>query len=98
MFLSGRYAEALPLALAQLDLEEDNLGKDGREIQLLDMCINLALKTNEAELAGNLAERGLAKLDVRNYHLNMLLANDVTDKIIRSLNNLALLQRVQRGS
>lgn len=62
------------------------------------MCIHLALKTNEAELAGSLAERGLAKLDVRNYHLNMLLVNDVTDKIIRSLNNLALLQRVQRGS
>ncbi|KAH8119708.1 hypothetical protein DFH11DRAFT_288 [Phellopilus nigrolimitatus] len=61
LYLKRDYAQALPLALSQLEVEEANMKGDGREIQLVDLAIRCAMKLDKNELAGKLADKTAQK-------------------------------------
>lgn len=56
LYLKRDYAGALLLAMAQLEVEKDNDGKEGRTYQLVDMAMRCATKRGKSDLAGRLAD------------------------------------------
>lgn len=62
LYIKGSYSDALDLALGQLEVEEANIGKDGREYQLIDFAMRCAIRLGRNELAVHLADRTKAKV------------------------------------
>lgn len=62
LYIKGSYGDALDLALGQLEVEEANIGKDGREYQLIDFAMRCAIRLGRNELAVHLADRTKPKV------------------------------------
>lgn len=70
LFITGAYKDALSLALQELKIEEANVGRDGREYELLDCSIRCALRTGDIDLGARLADRTREKVKLT-LHLFM---------------------------
>ncbi|TDL25742.1 hypothetical protein BD410DRAFT_606454 [Rickenella mellea] len=76
LYLQGKFSDTLQLVLSQIEMEQENDGKNGRTKELFDIAMRCAIRLNDAKVVESLASKtvpwwhsapGLAELSANAY-------------------------------